>query len=150
GGGNGLGIVGKLLGGVHGWGGEVRPGKFGFLGVGAIVTGNLIVKLNLDLFVSFAIAGAAGATVALLVGLPALRIRGLFLAVTTLAFAVALDSYFLNPVHFNNWIPQEVDRPVLWRRFPLESERAMYFLCLAFLVLTIAVALGVRRARGGR
>jgi ABC-type branched-subunit amino acid transport system permease subunit len=63
---------------------------------------------------------------------------------------VALDSYFLNPVHFHNWIPENVDRPVLWRRFPLESERATYFLCLAFLVLVIAVALGVRRARGGR
>jgi branched-chain amino acid transport system permease protein len=144
------GIVAISLVVLTGWGGNISLGQFAFVGVGAIVTGNLVVKLNLDLFVCFAIAGAAGALIALLVGLPALRIRGLFLAVTTLAFAVALDSYFLNPVHFRNWIPQEVDRPVLWRRFPLESERGVYFLCLAFLVLTIAVALGVRRARGGR
>jgi branched-chain amino acid transport system permease protein len=144
------GIVAISLVVLTGWGGNISLGQFAFVGVGAIVTGNLVVKLNLDLFVCFIIAGAAGAVIALLVGLPALRIRGLFLAVTTLAFAVALDSYFLNPVHFSNWIPQEVDRPVLWRRFPLESERAMYFLCLAFLVLTIAVALGVRRSRGGR
>jgi branched-chain amino acid transport system permease protein len=74
----------------------------------------------------------------------------LFLAVTTLAFAVALDSYFLNPVHFSGWITQSIDRPNLWERFPLESERAIYYLCLAFLVLAIVVALGVRRARGGR
>ena len=135
---------------LTGWGGHISLGQFAFVGVGAIVTGNLIVKLNLDVFVCFAIAGAAGAVVALLVGLPALRIRGLFLAVTTLAFAVALDSYFLNPVNFHNWIPENVDRPVLWQRFPLESERAMYFLCLGFLVLAIAAAVGVRRARGGR
>jgi branched-chain amino acid transport system permease protein len=144
------GIVAISLVVLTGWGGHISLGQFAFVGVGAIVTGNLVVKLNLDLFVCFAIAGAAGALVALLVGLPALRIRGLFLAVTTLAFAVALDSYFLNPVHFHNWIPENVDRPVLWRRFPLESERATYFLCLACLVLAIAVALGVRRARGGR
>jgi branched-chain amino acid transport system permease protein len=135
---------------LTGWAGHISLGQFAIVGTGAIVAGNLIEKLNLDLFVCLAVAGAAGAGVALLVGLPALRIRGLFLAVTTLAFAVALDSYFLNPVHFRNWIPDNVARPVLWRRFPLESERASYYLCLAFLGLAIAVALGVRRARGGR
>ncbi|TMK83399.1 MAG: branched-chain amino acid ABC transporter permease [Actinobacteria bacterium] len=144
------GVVAISLVVLTGWGGNISLGQFAFVGVGAIVTGNLVVKLNLDLFACFLIAGAAGAAVAMLVGLPALRIRGLFLAVTTLAFAVALDSYFLNPVHFRNWIPQEVNRPVLWRRFPLESERAMYFLCLGFLVVAILVALGVRRARSGR
>ncbi|MBV8235982.1 MAG: ABC transporter permease [Acidimicrobiia bacterium] len=144
------GIVAISLVVLTGWGGNISLGQFGFVGVGAMVTGNLVVKLNLDLFLCFVIAGAATAAVALLVGLPALRIRGLFLAVTTLAFAVALDSYFLNPVHFRNWVPEELTRPVLWQRFPLESERATYFLCLAFLVLAVGVALGVRRARSGR
>ena len=53
---------------------------------------------NVDLFVSMVAAMAVGALVAVAIGLPALRIRGLYLAVTTIAFAVALDSYFLNPV----------------------------------------------------
>jgi len=135
---------------LTGWGGHISLGQFAIVGVGAVVTGNLVLKANVDLFVCLLAAGAAGAVIALLVGLPALRIRGLFLAVTTLAFAVALDSYFLNPVHFRGWIPQSIDRPVLWKRFPLESERAIYYLCLAFLVLAVLVALGVRRARGGR
>jgi branched-chain amino acid transport system permease protein len=144
------GMVATSLVVLTGWGGHISLGQFAIVGTGAIVAGNLIQKLDLDLFVCLAIAGAAGAAIALLVGLPALRIRGLFLAVTTLAFAVALDSYFLNPVHFSGWIPESIDRPVLWRRFPLESERATYYVCLAFLLLAIAVALGVRRARGGR
>src|SRR5436190_1526868 len=135
---------------LTGWGGHISLGQFGIVGVGAIVAGNLIARVHTDLFVALVAAGAAGAAAALLVGLPALRIRGLFLAVTTLAFAVALDSYFLNPVHFSNWIPESFDRPVLWQRFPLESERATYYVCLVFLALSIAVALGVRRARSGR
>ncbi|HEV3496125.1 MAG TPA: hypothetical protein VHA34_07245, partial [Actinomycetes bacterium] len=72
------------------------------------------------------------------------------LAVTTLAFAVALDSYFLNPTYFDEWIPATIVRPALWQRFPLEKARAMYFLCLAFLVLFVFLARGVRRARAGR
>src|SRR5205823_4688108 len=87
---------------------------------------------------------ARGGVTALLVGLPALRIRGLFLAVTTLAFAIALDSYFLNPTYFSRWIPDALARPILWQRFPLEHARTMYYLCLAVLGLFVLAARGVR------
>ena len=74
----------------------------------------------------------------------------MFLAVTTLAFAVALDSFFLNPTNFPNFVPGSIPRPVLFGRFDLESEWVMYYLTLAFLVLTIFAALGIRKARSGR
>jgi branched-chain amino acid transport system permease protein len=63
---------------------------------------------------------------------------------------VALDGYFLNPTYFHRYIPESLVRPHLWQRFPLERARAMYFLCLAFLVLFVFLARGVRRARAGR
>jgi branched-chain amino acid transport system permease protein len=135
---------------LTGWGGHISLGQFAIVGVGAVTAGNMVNKLDADLFVALLVAGVVGGVVALLLGLPALRIRGLFLAVTTLAFAVALDSYFLNPTYFNRWIPSPVDRPNLWQRWPLERARAMYFLCLAFLVLFVFLARGVRRARAGR
>jgi branched-chain amino acid transport system permease protein len=135
---------------LTGWGGHISLGQFAIVGVGAVTAGNLVNKLDADLFVSLLVAGIVGGVVALLLGLPALRIRGLFLAVTTLAFAVALDSYFLNPTYFNQWIPSPIVRPDLWQRFPLEKARTMYFLCLAFLVLFAFLARGVRRARAGR
>ncbi len=135
---------------LTGWGGHISLGQFAIVGVGAVSAGNMVNKLDADLFVSLLVAGVVGGVVALLLGLPALRIRGLFLAVTTLAFAVALDSYFLNPTYFNEWIPSPIVRPDLWQRFPLERAKAMYFLCLAFLVLFAFLARGVRRARAGR
>ena len=71
------------------------------VGVGALVAGNLIADRNVDLFLALIAAGAGRrARRRSSSGCPALRIRGLFLAVTTLAFAVALDSYFLNPDNF--------------------------------------------------
>ncbi|MGH9286352.1 MAG: ABC transporter permease subunit, partial [Acidimicrobiales bacterium] len=135
---------------LTGWGGHISLGQFAIVGVGAVAAGNLVSRWDVDYFVAILAGGVAGGAIALLVGLPALRIRGLFLAVTTLAFAIALDSYFLNPTYFDEWIPQNLDRGVLWQRFPLESARTTYFLCLVFLVLTLLVAKGVRRARAGR
>ena len=77
----------------------------------------------------------------MLIGLPALRIQGLYLAVTTLAFAVALDSYFLNPINFPDHVPDRIVRPVLWKRFDLASQWIVYYLCLATLA-----GRGARRA----
>jgi ABC-type branched-subunit amino acid transport system ATPase component/ABC-type branched-subunit amino acid transport system permease subunit len=144
------GIVAVSLVVLSGWAGEISLGQYAVVGVGSIVTGNLVTRWNVDLFVCLLAAAAAGAVLAVLVGLPALRIRGLFLAVTTLALAVTVDAFFLNPVNFASIIPSTIDRPVLWKRFDLTNERALYYLCLAVLALTIVVVRGMRDARGGR
>lgn len=135
---------------LTGWGGNISLGQFAIVGVGAIVAGNIAQRWNLDLFVTLLISAVAGGAIALLIGLPALRIKGLFLAVSTLGFAVALDSYFLNPNNLPGLVPGGITRPVLWQRFDLESQLTMYYVCLAFLVLTIVAAMGVRASRTGR
>jgi branched-chain amino acid transport system permease protein len=144
------GIVAVSLVELTGWGGHISLGQFAIVGVGAITFGNIVQRHNVDMFVVLLVAGLAGGLIALLVGLPALRITGMFLAVTTLAFAVALDSFFLNPTNFPSFVPGSIPRPVLFGRFDLESEWVMYYLTFAFLVLTIFAALGIRKARSGR
>ena len=84
----------------------------------------------------------AGAAIALVIGLPALRIKGLFLAVTTIAFAVALDSYFLNVNNFPSLIPSSVPRPLLFGRFDLEEQYTMYVFCVAILLVWLVIASG--------
>jgi branched-chain amino acid transport system permease protein len=143
-------MVGVSLVILTGWAGNISLGQFGIVGVGGVVAANLIDRWNSDLFFVLIVAGAAGAIVALVVGLPALRIKGLFLAVTTLAFALLLDQYFLNQVNFPQFIPGSFDRPLLWERFDLKDNYHMYLVCLAFLGLSIVAAIGVRKARSGR
>jgi branched-chain amino acid transport system permease protein len=135
---------------LTGWGGHISLGQFAIVGVGALTAGNLIQHQNVDLFLALIAAGAAGALVSLIVGLPALRIKGLFLAVTTLAFAVALDQYVLNFNNFPDLIPTEVGRPLLFDRFDLKQGETMYWTCLAFLGLAVLAAQGLRKARSGR
>ena len=144
------GIIAISLVVLTGWSGNVSLGQFAFAGVGGVLAGDLIEKANADLFLSLAAAGAAGAVLAVVVGIPALRIRGAYLAAVTLALGVAMDTFFLNPTYFPGIIPQAFLRPVLWQRFDLASNKAFYFCCLGFLVLTILFIQGLRRARSGR
>ena len=145
-----LGMAALSLVVLTGWSGTVSLGQAGLVGVGGVVAANLIARANLDLFLAVAASAAAGAAVAVLVGLPAFRVKGMFLAVTTLAFAVAMESYLVNPTNFPQWIPGSYDRPVLWKHLDLRGERPMYYLCLAALVLVVLVVHTTLRTRTGR
>src|SRR3954469_3321447 len=144
------GIVAVSLVVLSGWAGEISLGQYAIVGAGGVIAGNLITRSNLDLFVCLVAAAGAGALLAVAVGLPALRIRGLFLAVTTLALAVTVDAFFLNPTNFASIIPSTIDRPILWKRFDLTNERTLYYLCLGVLIATIVVVQGLRASRAGR
>lgn len=144
------GMIGVSLAVLTGWGGNISLGQFGIVGISAMAAGNLMMRWNVDAFLALAGAVVAGAVTSVLIGLPALRIRGLYLAVTTIAFAVALDSYFLNPVNFSSFVPDDVIRPTLWKRFDLDSQWVMYYFCVACLLAVVAVVRAIRRNRPGR
>jgi ABC-type branched-subunit amino acid transport system permease subunit len=78
---------------LTGWAGQVSLGQFGLVAVGALVAAHLGSSVPLPLLLLF--AGAVTAVVAVIVGLPALRMPGLFLAVTTLGFAIFMQEAVL-------------------------------------------------------
>ena len=144
-------MVGVSLVVLTGWGGQISLGQFGIAGVAGVIGGNMVAHWNADFWFVIIAAGAVGAVVALLVGLPALRIKGMFLAVTTLALAVALDSYFLNQTTFPQFIPANgVHRPLLLQRFNLDNNYELYLTCCGLLGLAILATVGLRKARAGR
>ena len=108
-----------------------------------------------DLVPAVILGGLAGAAIALLIGLPALRRRGLTLAVTSLAFALATSSWLLNRSFFGegttlDWLPAErIARPDLFG-LDLSSETRFYYVCLGGLLLAYLVVVGLRRTRTGR
>jgi branched-chain amino acid transport system permease protein len=86
----------------------------------------------------------------MVIGLPALRIRGLLLAVVTLSFALATSSYLLSP-SYQDWLPNErFERPLLFARISLDTEDRYYYFTLACLVVVMYAASGLRRSRTGR
>jgi ABC-type branched-subunit amino acid transport system ATPase component/ABC-type branched-subunit amino acid transport system permease subunit len=144
------GIVAVSLVVLTGWAGQLSLGQFAFVGLGAGVTGALVVHTGVDLFVALVASSFAGALAAVLIGLPALRIRGLLLAVTTLAFAVPVSTYLLNSAYVPWLAPPDVGRPAVFQRFDLNAPLTFYWFCLCGLAFALVVARNFRRSRAGR
>lgn len=142
-------MIGISLTMLTGWAGQVSLGQWALVGVGSFVAGRLATASHPSGFLTTLLAaGLAGMAVAVAIGLPALRIRGLFLAVTTMAFAIAAQSWIFQL----DWlaVPETIPRPVAFGRYDLNSERAFYWVCLVGLVATTFVARNLRRSRFGR
>lgn len=136
---------------LTGWGGQISLGQMAFVGVGAAVASSLTSRLHWDTALAIVVAGLVGAVLAVVIGLPALRIRGLFLAVTTLAFALATSQYFLNHEFFSWWLPDgRTGRPQLLGRIAIDSEQRFYALIVVYFLAVIAAVSRFRRTRTGR
>ena len=145
---------------LSGWAGQISLGQFGLVGVGAAVAGRMAVSWNADFFLILIVAALGGAVAAVLIGLPALRLPGLYLAVTTLAFGAAMQNFFLNRSYAvgKALLPPQGDRivaPCLWdNRICLGDgvipTRGYYYFCLAILGGALLMARAYRRNRAGR
>ncbi len=153
------GIVAVSLVVLTGWAGQISLGQWGFSGVGAAVASGVAVHLRHtpfirgDFFIALILAGLVGAAVSVVIGLPALRIQGLYLAVTTLSFALAVQVFLLSPTYFPWLLPvglSQIPRPFLYGHYSLAGPRAFYYFCLVVLVLALVSSRALRRSRAGR
>ena len=146
-----FGIIGISLVVLTGWGGQVSLGQVAFMGIGGAVSGSISNRVGWDLSIALLLGGIAGSVVAVIIGLPALRIKGLFLAVTTLAFAAATSSYLLNQEFFGWWLPSDrIARTPLFGLIAVDTETRFYYLILAALGLTLVAVRGIHESRTGR
>ena len=90
---------------LTGWAGQISFGQMALAGIGAAVSATLTSRWHVDLSLSLVLGGLAGGVAAFLVGLPALRVRGMYLAVTTFALALATEYWLLND-RFFGWFPR--------------------------------------------
>jgi branched-chain amino acid transport system permease protein len=147
-----FGIVAASLVVLSGWAGQVSLGQMAFVGVGAAVGGALTDHRGWDLALAMLVAGLVGGVAAVIVGYPALRRRGLTLAVSTLAFGLFVSSFLLNrtiPFLRDRLPGRRIDRGTLLG-IELSSETAMFYACLGVLALGLIMVVGLRRSRTGR
>jgi branched-chain amino acid transport system permease protein len=135
---------------LTGWAGHISLGQFAFVGFGGAATGVLYGRHGWDLMLALPAGVAFAALAALLIGLPALRIRGLFLAVTTLAFAVTAETFLLQHRYVPWLIETRIAQPALWGRFPLSTSWQLYYLCVIGLLVSIVAVRNLRDSRMGR
>jgi branched-chain amino acid transport system permease protein len=137
---------------LSGWAGQISLGQFAFVAVGSNVGAWLTLHWHMDVLLVMVVSGGIGALVAVAIGIPALRIRGLFLAAATLAFTFAANDYFLSSGHFS-WIPDQfttVPRLPVFGRLSLDSADRFYYFSYAVLLMCVVAVRGLRRSRIGR
>jgi branched-chain amino acid transport system permease protein len=143
-------IIGLSLLVLTGWTGQISLGQFGLAGIGGATTVTLYSRHGWDFFAALGAGVAVGAVMALIIGLPALRISGPFLAVTTLAFGVAASSYLLVPNYFPWLVTTVANRPRLFGHNILNANWQIYYFCLAGFFLVLLAVRSLRQSRTGR
>ncbi|MGN6606720.1 MAG: branched-chain amino acid ABC transporter permease [Jatrophihabitans sp.] len=138
-----------------GYTGLVSVGHSAFFGLGAYTTGILVVKYGWEAEKTLPIAFAVCFVVGLVVGLPALRIRGLYLAIVTLAFGVAFPEVVarfdgLTGGASGLTIRLRDLKPPEWTGYNLgEQPRWLYWFSAAVLLVVMIVVHNVVRSRYG-
>jgi ABC-type branched-subunit amino acid transport system ATPase component/ABC-type branched-subunit amino acid transport system permease subunit len=129
-----------------GWAGELSLGHFAVVGVGAFVAARL-AHHGWSIPGMLIVCGAVGAAVLLVVGLPALRVGGLTLAVTTLGFAVVASEWLFREGWFTTSSGSILDldpMPIIAGTVRPGSQLPIYMMALALLIF---VSVAIRRLR---
>jgi branched-chain amino acid transport system permease protein len=145
-------IVGALgLNILVGYTGQISIGHAAFMSVGAYTAANLAVRLDLPFWISLPAGGLMAAAIGTIVGIPSLRIKGLYLAIATLAAQLIIE-WTINHVPWISGGVQasiEVPRPELFG-LVIKSQTQLYFFLLFFVVVAIVATLNLVRSRVGR
>ena len=136
-----------------GYCGQISLGTGAFMMVGAYAAFNIAVRIpELNILVVFILAGLITTLVGMVFGIPSLRIKGLYLAVATLAAQFFMDWLFSRVKWFTNDSSSgSVNAPVVEMfGFPLESPVEKYWFVLSIVVLFALIAKNLVRSNIGR
>src|SRR3954451_12032293 len=135
---------------LTGYAGQVSLGHAGLIAAGAFTVGILYREANAPFWVTLPAAGIVGALLGVIFGLPSLRLRGLYLAVSTLALhfvVIYVGGEYESRRGFSTGIV--IDPPQIGG-FAITDGRVWYFILLAAAATTLLLCVNLLRARSGR
>lgn len=143
-----IGVLGlNLLSGVAG---QISLGHAGFLLIGAYAQAILTTDYRLPTLLAIFVSGLVAAVASLVVGIPSLRLKGLYLAITTLAFTFIVRHIVLFAEKITRGSEgMPVDALSVFG-FSFKGDLRFYYAALALLVLFILITLNLMRTRIGR
>ncbi len=121
------------------------------MGVGAYSTAVLASKLHLPFWLALPAGGVFAALFGVIFGLAAVRIKGFYLALTTIAAQILFHFFVLNlPQKWLGGSNGITMQPAELFGFKFESDAGVYYLCLVVAMIMIAGGYGIARSRHGR
>jgi ABC-type branched-subunit amino acid transport system permease subunit len=144
--------VGVSLTVLIGYAGQISLGHWALAGVGGFAAGNLYDHSAIPFPLVFPFVFVIGMVVALIIGLPALRIRGPYLAVVTVAFALACSQWIFTSKLFARGTTGVTFSPpdYGWLDFGSNTNRPMFFIAFAAFLVCAWLAHNFKRTRTGR
>jgi ABC-type branched-subunit amino acid transport system ATPase component/ABC-type branched-subunit amino acid transport system permease subunit len=135
---------------LTGWAGQLSFGQFAFAAAGASATSVALMSWHINVALALLFSVIVGGILSLIVGIPALRLPGLNLAVITFAFYSLVNDVFINGGNFPKLVPQKVTFGPLFSRFDLTNDRILYYVCVVVLIFVIWGANNMLKTRPGR
>jgi branched-chain amino acid transport system permease protein len=133
-----------------GYTGQLAFANAAMFGIGAYGTGLLQVRLGWPFWLAFPAGAVIATTVGLAISLPALRLRGLYLAVSTLAFAQFTQWTFLNWDEVTFGAGGFKTPAISFAPLPVSKDVGLYYLTLLFVIILFVLAQNTVRSRLGR
>ncbi len=134
-----------------GYAGQVNLGQAAFMGVGAYTASILASKTGMTFLLTIPLAGLVAAAFGFLFGLTAARIKGFYLALTTIAAQFIFHFTVLNlPSSWLGGSNGVTVPPATLFGYRMVSESAQYYLVLVVTIIMVAGAFGIVRSRFGR
>jgi branched-chain amino acid transport system permease protein len=135
---------------LTGYTGQISLGHAAFMGVGAYACAILAARLELPFWVAVPAGGAAACLAGMVVGVPSLRIKGLYLAIATLAAQVIFEWVFNNWTSLTGGIRGINVPPARLPGLAFDTDRKIFFLVHAVAALHVLAAANLFRTRVGR
>jgi ABC-type branched-subunit amino acid transport system ATPase component/ABC-type branched-subunit amino acid transport system permease subunit len=143
----GFSIIGLSVVILTGLAGQLTLGQFAVGAVGAVVSFYVSSRTG-NFPLSILYGGLTAGAVSVILGLPALRIRGLMLTVTTLSFALVMPVFVLSQVLDEAGV--DPGRPIMPGNHPLDTGQEYYWFAFALLLIAMVLARNIQRSGFGR
>lgn len=131
---------------LTGYGGQVSVGNSGFLMIGGYTVAILGSRLGVPIWLALPAAGIVTGLIGLVIGLPAIRLRGHFLAVATLGFGLSVPTVAMNWKSLTaGYSGMSVMRPDM-----VSSDLSFYYVFILVTLFIIWVAINIAKSRMGR
>jgi branched-chain amino acid transport system permease protein len=145
-----LGIAALGLNILVGFTGQISLGHSAFFGFGAFASAWLNNNLGIPVFFSILLAGLWTTAVGMIVGIPAGRIKGLYLAIATLASQFILEDFFARADWFTGGSAGSLANPFSIFGYQIQGDRQYFYVVLVYLVVMYLLGTNLLRTRDGR
>lgn len=145
-----LGIAALGLNILVGFSGQISLGQSAFFGFGAFASAWLNNELGIPVALCIPLAGLWTTAAGLLFGVPAARVKGLYLAIATLASQFILQDFFARAEWFSGGSHGAQAQPFSLFGFAFDSDRSYFYIVLLWLMLAVTAASNLMRSRDGR